>query len=64
MPEQQDERTDPSLDSDEDVTSPVQCEVCGIRFDPTDWHPVATCFDEADEFHLYVFCSVNCRNEW
>lgn len=40
------------------------CSTCGVRIDPTDWHPVATRVDEDGDFHLYTFCSTDCRTEW
>ncbi|WP_432419600.1 DUF7576 family protein [Halobacterium zhouii] len=44
--------------------SSMRCEVCGTEVDPTGWHPVATRVDDNDEFHLYTFCSDECRRKW
>lgn len=43
-------------------TRRVACATCGSAIDPTAWHPVATRTDDDDEFHLLVFCSVECRS--
>lgn len=45
-----------------EAARPPRCATCGARIDPTAWHPVATADDE--EFHLVLFCSVACREEW
>lgn len=46
---------------EEQADAVERCTVCGREIDPTTWHPVATHFDDDGEFHLRVFCSVECR---
>lgn len=44
-------------------TRSVRCATCGATIDPTVWHPVSTRIDDDGEFHLDVFCSIECRND-
>lgn len=50
--------------SDDAVAEPTRCATCGSAVDQSDWHPVATRFDDDGEFHLFAFCSVECRDRW
>lgn len=55
------ERRDASTDAGADAT---RCAACGAVVDPSDWHPVATRFDDDGEFHLLTFCCEGCRSAW
>lgn len=53
-----------SLQENTDDEPLTECAACGAPFDPSDWHPVAAVVDQAGEFHLFAFCSVECRQTW
>lgn len=57
-------RRDASSADIDDVDQVIKCTTCGSRIDPTAWHPVMTQFDDDGVFHLYAFCSSECRDEW
>jgi hypothetical protein len=42
----------------------LRCATCDSPVDRTEWHPVATRFDEERGFALYAFCRAACRREW
>jgi len=64
MPERRDDHSgDPSHGVSEDSRL-TRCIVCDSRVDSAEWHPVTTYIDDEGEFHLQVFCSIDCRNDW
>lgn len=63
MTDRGDTPTEHSTENAEDASQIAVCRNCGSRIDQVEWHPVATQLDD-DEFHLYSFCSDECRNEW
>ncbi|WP_449404980.1 DUF7576 family protein [Halosimplex halophilum] len=56
--------SDEPLEATGEAPTVTHCTTCGARIDPTVWHPVATDFDDDGEFHLYAFCSIECRDRW
>lgn len=48
----------------EGAVEPTRCDACGAVIDCAAWHPVAARFDDDGEFHLFTFCSVECRHVW
>lgn len=50
--------------ADGDTTAAKTCAVCGSRIDTEEWHPVVSEWDDADDFHIYAFCSSGCREAW
>lgn len=51
-------------DSSTDRDTDKACVVCGSRISTEKWHPVASEWDEAGDFHIYAFCSTECRDTW
>lgn len=64
MPNPDDTTTPNRSTNTTDPVDPTRCATCGVVVDAADWHPVATELDADDEFHVYAFCSEDCRTEW
>lgn len=51
-----------SCNTDSITGRSLQCVARGSPIDRTEWHPVATRFEDGSR--LYTFCRVACRQEW
>lgn len=43
---------------------PKICAICEMEINTREWHPLVTRTDDDGRFHVYAFCSEECRDEW
>ena len=46
------------------ANEPKSCACCSAEIDLSDWHPLVTRTDDDGTFHVYAFCSDDCKAEW